>query len=204
MTTPSRTPHRTRKRTLAALAVLATLGILAWWWSSNASTPTSAARADGGSIIEEYESADRVQSRPFKARLLSGKTIDTDSLRGEVTVYNVWGSWCVPCATEAPDLVEVAHQYGDAVTFMGINVRDNEAAARAFERDYEIPYDSVIAQDSSTATLSFGGALTTSAVPTTLVVDRRGRVAARVIGPATAATLRRLLEPVLQETDDVR
>lgn len=202
MTTRSRSRDHAKK-IVAALAVVATIGILAWWWLSDAASPDSTARADGGSVIEEYTFGDRDRAAPFTARLLSGATVDTSTFRGEVTVYNVWGSWCVPCATEAPDLVEVANQFADEVTFMGINVRDNEAAARAFERKYEIPYDSVIAQDSSTATLSFGGALTASAVPTTLVVDRRGRVAARVIGPVTAATLRSLLEPVLKETDEV-
>src|SRR3546814_12017161 len=62
---------------------------------------------------------------------------------------------------------------------LGINVRDNEAAARAFEREYAVPYDSVVAQDSSRAMLSFAGALAAAAVPTTLVIDREGGVAAR-------------------------
>src|SRR3546814_3529887 len=91
--------------------------------------------------------------------MLSGDTLDTSSLRGEVVVFNVWGSWCVPCATEAPDLVKVANELDTQVVFVGINVRDNEAAARAFEREYAVPYDSVVAQDSSRAMLSFAGAL---------------------------------------------
>src|SRR3546814_1988370 len=85
---------------------------------------------------------------------------------------------------------------------LGINVRDNEAAARAFEREYAVPYDSVVAQDSSRAMLSFAGALAAAAVPTTLVIDREGGVAARAIGPVTAATLRSLIQPVLAESDD--
>src|SRR3546814_19560929 len=76
--------------------------------------------------------------------MLSGDTLDTSSLRGEVVVFNVWGSWCVPCATEAPDLVKVANELDTQVVFVGINVRDNEAAARAFEREYAVPYDSVV------------------------------------------------------------
>ena len=71
----------------------------------------------------------------------------------------------------------------------------------AFERDHGVPYDSIVSSDSSEAMLAFQGALAAAAVPTTLVVDPEGRVAARVVGPVTASTLRALIEPVLAETD---
>ncbi len=106
----------------------------------------------------------------------------------------------MPCATEAPALAEVANEFALQVIFVGINVRDNEAAARAFEREYDVPYESIVASDSATAMLAFQGAMATSAVPTTLVLDRRGRVAARAIGPVTAPTLRALLTPVVDES----
>lgn len=186
------------RRAVIGLLAAAIIGSLTWWLASGSSSET-AIRADGGSVIEEFRSGDRVMAEPFAARLLDGSTLDTSTLRGEVVVYNVWGSWCVPCATEAPDLVEVANEFNSQVTFVGINVRDNESAARAFEREYSIPYDSVAANDSAEAMLSFNGSLATAAVPTTLVVDRDGRVAARVIGPVTAPTLRSLLRPVLAE-----
>src|SRR3546814_18880404 len=134
--------------------------------------------------------------------MLSGDTLDTSSLRGEVVVFNVWGSWCVPCATEAPDLVKVANELDTQVVFVGINVRDNEAAARAFERESAFPYDSVVAQDSSRAMLSFAAALAAAAVPTTPVIHREGGAAARAIGAVTAATLRSQIEPVTPEVAD--
>lgn len=189
------------RKVTTVLVVGALLGGTAWFLDSR-SDGESNARANGNSVIEEFGQEARAQSETFEARMLSGDTLDTSSLRGEVVIFNVWGSWCVPCATEAPDLVEVANEFDTQVVFVGINVRDNEAAARAFEREYAVPYDSVVAQDSSRAMLSFGSSLTAAAVPTTLVIDREGRVAARAIGPVTATTLRSLIRPVLAESDD--
>ena len=85
------------------------------------------------------------------------------------------------------------------MTLVGLNVRDNDAAALAFERKFQIPYASIRSDDSGDAALAFGGQLTTNAVPATVVVDREGRLAARVLGVVSAATLRALLDDVLAE-----
>lgn len=194
-------PSRGR-RVLTVLVVVAAVALLAWVIGGR-SEGDPRARAAGGSVIEEYEVEDRPAAEPFQAQLLSGGRLDTADFDGEVVVYNVWGSWCGPCVGEAPDLVEVANEYAGQVTFVGINVRDNDAAAKAFERQYEVPYDSITSADSGEAMQAFHNSLAAAAVPTTLVVDREGRVAARAIGPVTASTLRSLLEPVVAEGDDV-
>ncbi|KRF11469.1 hypothetical protein ASG90_17155 [Nocardioides sp. Soil797] len=186
---------------MTVLMVGALVAVAAWFVGGR-SGGESNARADGDSVIEEFDVEDRRQSESFEARMLSGDRLATSSLRGQVVVFNVWGSWCVPCVKEAPALVEVANEFDGQVLFVGINIRDNEAAARAFERKYNVPYDSVVAQDSPRAMLSFDGALAAAAVPTTLVIDRQGRVAARAIGPVSATTLRSLIQPVLAESDD--
>lgn len=153
--------------------------------------------------IVEIDEADRVAVYDFDAVLLDGSEVTSSRLDGVVTVVNVWGSWCGPCRVEAPVLREVSQQYDDrGVEFLGLNVRDNDAAALAFERRFKISYDSVTTSDSPRVSLAFGGLLTTAAVPMTVVVDPERRVAARVIGAVTAATLRALLESVLEEVDD--
>lgn len=195
---PSRTPGT---RILSVLVVLAVIGLVAWLVASRSDGGDPRARSADGSVVEEFEPDDRIESEPFQARMLSGERFDSGDLAGQVVVYNVWGSWCVPCVTEAPELVEVAEEFAGQVQFVGINVRDNDAAARAFERDHDVPYDSIISSDSSQAMLAFQGVLAAAAVPTTLVVDAEGRVAARAVGPVTASTLRALIEPVLAETD---
>jgi thiol-disulfide isomerase/thioredoxin len=162
-----------------------------------------ALRRDGGQtgggaratadVVQQYDLADRVAVGAFSVRLLDGSTFDQRDLVGRVSVVNVWGSWCGPCRTEAPDLARVARQLGDRARFLGINVRDNPAAAQAFERSFDIPYPSVHPDDAGTAILSFGGALTAAAIPSTVVLDEEARIAARVVGPVDAATLRALV-----------
>ncbi|MDP9398272.1 MAG: TlpA family protein disulfide reductase [Actinomycetota bacterium] len=83
--------------------------------------------------------------------------------------------------------------------FVGVNVKDNDPAARAFERSFGITYPSITTADSGTALLAFRSSLPASAIPSTLVVDRRGRVAARVVGATTYTTLRGLVDEVLAE-----
>lgn len=194
----SSSSRRTRLLTLVVIA--AAIALLAWVVAGR-SEGDPRARAQGGSVVEEFAPADRPNGVPFQARLLSGERFDTATLEGKVVVYNVWGSWCAPCVAEAPALVEVAKEFAGEVTFVGINVRDNDAAARAFEREHGVPYDSITSDDSAEPMSAFHNSLAAAAVPTTLVVDREGRVAARAIGPVTATTLRSLLEPVLAEVE---
>lgn len=151
--------------------------------------------------ISEIPVGERAVVEDFDASLLDGSEVDATRLDGVVTVVNVWGSWCGPCRVEAPDLREVARQYADrGVEFLGLNVRDNDGAATAFEKRFKIPYASVGSADSPRVSLAFGGLLTTAAVPMTVVVDPQRRVAARVIGPVTAATLRALVDGVQAES----
>lgn len=197
--TPTGGPrNRWSRRVVSAAVVVGVLALIAWAIADRAGGD-SRARAVGDAVIEEYPVEERPDSEPFQAQLLSGDRLDTEDLAGEVVVYNVWGSWCAPCVAEAPDLKQVADEFAGRVVFVGINVRDNDASARAFERKYEIPYDSIISADSATAMGAFQDSLAAAAVPTTLIVDPEGRVAARAIGQVTSTTLRDLLEPVLAE-----
>lgn len=109
-------------------------------------------------------------------------------------VINVWGSWCGPCRAEAPDLVRLANQNADrGVRFVGVNTRDNPAAAQAFVRSFAVPYPS-IRDDNGQVLLAYRGLIPTSVVPTTVVVDRDGKVAARVLGRVTYSTLQGILD----------
>ncbi|GAA1512351.1 hypothetical protein GCM10009788_16120 [Nocardioides humi] len=197
---PEGPASRSRGTRLLTLILIAAAVALLAWVVAGRSEGDPRARAQGGSVVEEYDADDRPAGEPFQAQLLSGEWLNTATLEGKVVVYNVWGSWCAPCVAEAPDLVEVAKEFAGDVTFVGINVRDNDAAARAFEREHGVPYDSITSGDSAEAMGAFHSSLAAAAVPTTLVVDREGRVAARAIGPVTATTLRNLLEPVVAES----
>jgi thiol-disulfide isomerase/thioredoxin len=187
------------------VAIGLTLAAVAWWTSlsrSGTSTPGSTLGSfDTTDVVQQYEPEDRRPLKPFTATLLDGMQFDSDDLRGQPAVVNVWGSWCGPCRDEAPALARVARDFEGRVRFLGLNVRDSPDAARAFERAYEVPYPSVHPDDSARAILAFDGALTATAVPTTVVLDSEGRIAARVVGQVDASTLHGLVTDVLGQPD---
>ena len=153
-----------------------------------------------GHAVTEYPAASRGEPVEVEGVTLGGGQVAVEGLRGAVVVLNVWGSWCAPCRAEAPILAEASRTYAeDGVSFLGINVRDNEAAAVAFERRYRVPYPSIADFDGLTL-LGLNQYVPASAVPVTLVLDREGRVASRVLGELREATLRALLDTVLAET----
>ncbi len=133
---------------------------------------------------------------------ISGPTLDggTYSLaeqRGSTVVLNVWASWCAPCRAEMPGLQRVSEDYAERnVGFVGIDTRDDEAAAIAFLENTGVTYPSLIDPDGELL-LQFRGTLPPQAIPSTLIIDADGGIAARVIGPITEVRLRELLDQVL-------
>ncbi|UQA91086.1 TlpA family protein disulfide reductase [Streptomyces halobius] len=134
---------------------------------------------------------------------LKGTTLDEEQadiarMRGQVVVVNIWGSWCAPCRKEAPELRKLAEKTEPlGVRFLGIDIRDNKSAAKAFERTYGIPYPSIYDPDGRTVT-GFQQ-LAPRAVPTTYVLDKRGRVAAMSIGPLTSRDFYPILKDIAAE-----
>ena len=153
-----------------------------------------------GSGVTEFTRADRGEPITLGGRTLAGDEVRLEQLRGSAVVLNVWGSWCAPCREEAPVLADADRTYPESdVRFLGINVRDNESSAVAFERRYGVRYPSIADFDGQ-ALLAVNDYIPVNAVPVSLVLDRQGRVAARILGPVRAATLTALLETVLAES----
>jgi len=115
--------------------------------------------------------------------------------KDKVAVVNVWASWCSPCRAEAPILASLANKYLD-VAFIGILTRDNPATAEAFERRFRIPYPTII---DDSILIGFKGSLPANAIPSTVILDKNGRVAARISGVVTVAALSELIERVSAE-----
>ena len=132
------------------------------------------------------------------APAITGMTLSGDNYtyqKDRVAVVNVWASWCSPCRAEAPTLVALANKYTD-VAFIGILTRDNPANAEAFERRFKIPYPTLI---DDAILLGFKGSLPANAIPTTVILDKSGLVAARISGVVTVASLSKLIEKVAAE-----
>jgi thiol-disulfide isomerase/thioredoxin len=200
MTKPTarRGAGRHRRSVLAVLLVVVSLLVAAC--SDGGSAAEQRGYVSGDGVIEQIPAAERTELPAITGRLLDGGSYDSREHRGEVVVYNVWGSWCVPCREEAPILRRVSNETAErGVRFVGINVRDNDASARAFERRYKITYPSIVTADSGEALLAFGSKLPPNAVPSTMIVDRQGRLAARIIGKTSYGTLTALIQDILAE-----
>ncbi len=140
--------------------------------------------------------ADRRPAPALRGTTLEGEPLDVADLRGSVVVLNVWGSWCAPCKKEQPDLQQAATDLASAgVRFVGINVRDRTTGnALAHNRRFGVTYPSLF--DPSAALVGRFRDLPPTAIPSTIVIDRDGRVAGRVIGGTTYDELTALVRRV--------
>jgi len=153
----------------------------------------------GDGTVAVVAPADRVAAPDLSGDTVDGGQLALSDYAGDVVVLNVWGSWCAPCRAEAPALEAVYEETKpDGVSFLGINTRDDLAAAQAFVRRFSVSYPSLVDADGRLL-LQFGTSLPPSAIPSTLVIDREGRIAARVLGPTTFTELRRLVNQVAAE-----
>ncbi len=143
-----------------------------------------------GEVIDED---DRASAPAFTGELLDGMDFDSSSLSGDIVVINFWGSWCAPCRVETPEFQQVyADVSGDDVSFLGINVRDDRQLAQAFLDDNAITYPSVFDPRSEIA-LAFRD-YPANAIPSTIVLDRDGRVAAVYVAVVASDELRRVIQ----------
>jgi thiol-disulfide isomerase/thioredoxin len=162
---------------------------------------TGATSAEGGYVsgdgtITRVPAGERTPAPAIEGTTLDGQPWSSSSVTGRVLVYNVWGSWCPPCVKEAPALVRAAERTGKIAQFVGLNTRDSGTPqAQAFVREFKVPYPNLF-DPSGELVLRFAGKLPLNAIPSTVIVDAEGRIAARVLGEATEATLVGLIEDV--------
>ncbi|MFD5420452.1 TlpA family protein disulfide reductase [Streptomyces sp. NPDC127069] len=157
----------------------------------------------GPSGISTVAKGDRAEAPRLDGATVDGKTLDTTTLKGKVVVLNVWGSWCPPCRAEAPYFAKVSKELGDAgkdVAFVGINTRDNSTQnAAAFEQNFGITYPSLYDPDGKLILRFPKGTLNPSAIPSTVVLDKEGRIAARTLAAVNEEQLRSMIDPLLAE-----
>ncbi|WP_341953747.1 TlpA disulfide reductase family protein [Salinibacterium sp. TMP30] len=134
---------------------------------------------DGSTV--EIPRGDRDDAVSFEATLDTGETVSSSDFADSVYVVNFWYSSCPPCRLEAPDLAALSVEYPE-VPFLGVNVSDTAETSRTFATEFGVPYASIVDAKTAGVQLAFAGSVPPNAVPTTLVVDSDGRVAARISG----------------------
>ena len=147
----------------------------------------------GNGSVSYIKPSDRIAAPALSGMTLSGKNYTYNV--GQVAVVNVWASWCAPCRAEAPTLAALSEKYTD-VAFMGILTRDNPVNAEAFARRFALPYPTLI---DDAVLIGFRNSLPANAIPSTVLIDKRGNVAARVSGEVTYSSLAELIEKVSAE-----
>ena len=139
---------------------------------------------DGALTVVAPES--RGEGIAFQGSLDVGGTFSSADYAGQIMVVNFWYAGCPPCRLEAPDL-EALHQefLDEGVLFIGVNILDQAPTALAFADEFGVTYPSIMDTNDGSVRLAFSGQVAPNAVPTTVVLDQQGRVAARISGLLT-------------------
>jgi thiol-disulfide isomerase/thioredoxin len=142
---------------------------------------------------------DRRPAPALKGETLDGGRLDIAELRGSVVVVNFWASWCPPCRAESPNLVKVAQDNAaKGVRFVGVNIKDDRSAARRFDEVHDVPYPSLF--DQPGVLLTRFRRFVPQVPPTTLLIDRQGRIAALLRGGVTETELSGPVQALAGET----
>lgn len=200
---PSRASRRRPARTAAVLAGAAAVA-LSLSACSSGSSPTSSQGSNyvaGTGEITLVKAVDRKPAPDISGKTVSGGQTSLAAYKGKVVVVNMWGSWCDPCRHEAPHLAEVsAADAAKGVQFLGINTRDLTLSnAAAFEKSFGITYPNLFDPYGKLILKFPKGSVNPQSLPSTLVIDRQGRIAARALKPLSTQELNELIDPIVAE-----
>jgi thiol-disulfide isomerase/thioredoxin len=190
-----------RRALAASVAILLAVGV-----AGCTSDPLAEQYASGST--QNYISGDgsvtviavdkRGEPVEFEGVTADGDDVSSKDFAGEVLVINFWYAACPPCRVEAPDLEKLHLSLdGAGASFLGVNVRDQADTALTFETETGVTYPSVIDANDGNLLLAFAGTVAPNAVPTTLVIDKQGRVAARILGQVESPSA---LDTIIRDT----
>lgn len=198
--------HRTIVRRASAIALAAGVAILAGCTSSDPLAQqyregTGQGYISGDGAYTVIAAADRAAPVEFSGLVESGDSVSSADYLGDVLVVNFWYAACPPCRLEAADLEELSQRFiPEGVSFLGVNIYDQAPTALSFANEFGVTYPSILDVNDGSVRLAFAGQVAPNAVPTTLVLDQQGRVAARISGLLTEpSVLRSMITDVLAE-----
>ncbi|MEU7022090.1 TlpA disulfide reductase family protein [Streptomyces sp. NPDC046203] len=195
-----------RRALTAAVFLAAALALTACSSDSNGKSGggggTNFVTSSGG--ISTVAKGERTATGKLAGKTLEGKQLDVADLKGKVVVLNVWGSWCAPCRGEAPHFAKAAKELkskGADVEFVGINTRDGATSKGiAFDEEFGIPYPSLFDPYGKIILEGFPkGTLNPQGIPTTIILDKEGKIAARSLMGLDETKLRSMIDPLLAE-----
>lgn len=171
--------------------------------SGCASAATSPVTVESASVITQeavgvtvIPAAEREQSIVIAGAAADGTPLSSAESGGDIVVVNAWASWCPPCVEELPYLATAADAYADqGVTFLGLNSMDDPIAAASLLGSS--PYRSIDDRDGRILATIPG--VPPRSLPSTVILDRLGRVAVRIIGPVQPGQLEAALEQLVAE-----
>lgn len=189
-----------RRAGLVAAALAAVIGLAACSSSDGLADRYGSGQGyvSGDGQYLELPPSERTEPIAFGGPTIDGGQLDSSELLGQVTVVNFWYAGCPPCRFEAPFLAELSAELDD-VAFVGVNVYDTAEVARTFEAEHGIEFPSILDVHDGSVQLAFAGRVAPNAVPTTLVLDTEGRVAARISGVIRDPAILRDLIRTVQE-----
>lgn len=208
MSAACRAPHstnRSRSRSRAALlgagAAVAALTLSACSSGGTSGGSGNTNFVTGSDGIATADKGERQDGPKLDGETLTGKHLDVDDYKGKIVVLNVWGSWCSPCRAEAPNFAKVSKDTKDkGVQFIGINTRDPQKdPALAFEKEWKISYPSLHDPMGKLMLRFPKGTMNPKFIPSTIVLDRDGKIAARSQQALNEEKLRKMIDPLIAE-----
>ena len=194
------------KRPFAVMMVLASLVTVSCTSTSDALAEqyrdgSGANYISGDGAITVLAPESRSDSVEFEGDLDTGEFFSSSGYAGSVIVVNFWYAGCPPCRVEAADLESLHQQFlSDGVAFVGVNIFDQAPTALTFANEFGVSYGSIMDVETGSVRLAFAGQVAPNAVPTTLVLDKQGRVSARISGVITDVDLlANIIDGVLEE-----
>jgi thiol-disulfide isomerase/thioredoxin len=191
-------PARLLVRKVAALFLAgACIAVLTGCSASTGSNTSDSGYISGDGTTLLLSPEERGEAVSLAGETLESAQLDIANWQGKLVVVNLWASWCGPCRSEAVELENSYLEFkSQGVEFLGLNTRDGLAAAKAFNDRFETSYPSIRDKDGQ-LTLVFGN-LGPAATPSTIILDSKGAVAARILGPTTESELRVVITAVLE------